>query len=78
MTERCTQTDVCDELALNAQPERSTPGLGWMPWVRTSDNMMKTAFVLQGRKHSDTTVLRFCPFCGADVSIENQEWRERR
>lgn len=64
----------CAALLAVAVPEGAS-GLVWLPWMRFQDGARKTALVLRrGRRAGGDVVLSFCPFCGGDVSVVNQEW----
>jgi hypothetical protein len=36
----------------------------------------KLALVLRGRSRKHDIAVDFCPFCGGDVSVDRQPWRD--
>jgi hypothetical protein len=51
-------------------------GLTWMPWMSVNHGLRKTALVIRGPKKQGNILVHFCPFCGGDVSVDNQDWRK--
>lgn len=80
MTTKCDAKtdDICEDAAQAVKAGSQTIGLTWMPWMRLTDGLIKIALVYRyGRKQAEYTICKACPFCGADVSLEAQDWRER-
>jgi hypothetical protein len=65
----------CEEVEERADHDGSR-GLAWMPWRHMAHGGQKLALVLRGRSREHDIAVDFCPFCGGDVSVDRQPWRD--
>lgn len=70
------KADINCKAVLEVARAEGHTGLAWVPWMTIKHGGKKVALVIRRpKKDGGDAVCRFCPFCGGDVSVQNQEWK---